>query len=135
MFFSSRPDDQTIHAFLRDLETAPLSYEPVGLCRTSPRGFSVDVHRERIGTGEADLERARQALDSFAGVRLGWADVVSEKPTAELGSNVVVIATHRPRVRWPAGSRRSSGRIPPGPWPARWRLPPPSADRVSPPTG
>ncbi|HVE92105.1 MAG TPA: DUF1990 family protein, partial [Actinomycetota bacterium] len=94
MFLSSKPDEATIREFLSGLASAPLSYEPLGLCRMNPEGYNVDVHRVRIGTGESDLETAKQALDSFAGVRLGWADVFPEKPTAELGSNVVVIASH-----------------------------------------
>jgi len=75
MFLTRRPSPQKIKQFLERSQGLPLSYEPIGITRESPRGYQIDEAGSIIGHGEESFARAKQALTNWKQFELGWVEL------------------------------------------------------------
>lgn len=62
VLLAGRPSLETIDRFLRESETLPLSYGPIGIVSTENIRQDLDEAIVAIGHGETDFERAQAAL-------------------------------------------------------------------------
>ena len=88
MFFAKRPSDVAVGRWLARQAAAPLP-PPIG----GP-GYHVDDNRVVLGNDVACFERARQALGRWEPFRLGWLEVVPDRPPIRLGTTVGVLVHH-----------------------------------------
>ena|SRR5271154_6037043 len=95
MFFWTKPNRESIHAFISSQQDAEFPYSGVGRTRTTPpKGYTVDRNRIRLGTGADDFERARNALRDWkmfdiSRIELCWPDT-----PIEAGNTVAVLVSH-----------------------------------------
>ena len=71
-----------------------MSYEPVGISAGPHPGFVFDQAIGVIGHGDADFARAETALARWAHFKLGWLDVVPDRPALTAGTVVAVVVRH-----------------------------------------
>jgi uncharacterized protein (UPF0548 family) len=73
MWFLRRPSTQHLEQIRSRYEALLLTYPEVGCTRgQAPPGYVVDDYRVRLGQGAAVFERAKQALRTWAMLRLAW---------------------------------------------------------------
>src|SRR4051794_6353935 len=94
MFFIRRPTRNVIEQFLRESQALPLSYDPIGIVRTSTAGQNVDEVSVVIGRGQADFERARAALIAWKQFNLGWVETFPPAAPLVPGTVVAVLIRH-----------------------------------------
>ena len=94
MFSVSRPSSQEIERFLRESESRPLSYEPVGLALNAGPSFDSDQQTIVLGSGHAIFERAKLALSQWTQFRLGWVELFPQRASIAPGSVVAVLIRH-----------------------------------------
>lgn len=94
MFLTRRPSPQQIKQFLVRSQGLPLSYDPIGIARESPRGYTIDEASSSIGQGEATFVRATQALMNWQHFDLGWVELHPSGAPVEAGSVVAVLVRH-----------------------------------------
>lgn len=94
MFLTRRPAPRQIEEFIKQLESLPLSYEPIGIARQAPRDFQCDESISVIGQGEAAFERAKLGLASWKQFDFGWIELLPRNASIEPGSNVAVLVHH-----------------------------------------
>lgn len=94
MFLTRRPSPDQIKEFINRSKALPLSYDPVGIARESPRGFKVDEVRAVIGHGQAAFETAKAALREWRHFDLGWVELHPQAAPVEVGTVVAVLVRH-----------------------------------------
>ena len=94
MFFA-KPSEGSIRAFLAAQEKKGFSYEQVGASRgEAPRGYIVDHHRTRLGSGSDAFERAADALRHWKMFELPWLNLCLPTTPIEPGTTVAVLVAH-----------------------------------------
>ena len=94
MFLARRPTGNLIDCFLRDSQDLPISYEPAGIVETRPAGMDFDELAVAIGRGQADFERARDALLAWKHFDLGWVETFPRHAPVATGTVVAVLIRH-----------------------------------------
>ena len=94
MFLTRRPSPTEITHFLDRSQSLPLSYEPIGIAKESPRGFKIDAESSIVGHGEANFTRAGQALTNWKHFDLGWVELHPQNAPVEVGTVVAVLVRH-----------------------------------------
>jgi uncharacterized protein (UPF0548 family) len=94
MFLRSRPAPAFIEEFLRESQTLPLSYEPIGIAKQSPPGFTIDEAVGSLGHGLATFERARNALSQWRHFNLEWVELIPRNAGIEPETVVAVLVRH-----------------------------------------
>ncbi len=94
MFLAHRPTSSEIDNFLQQSRDLPLSYNPVGISKEPPRGFSVDTAEAVIGQGQAAFRRAQQALREWRQFDFGWVELLPRGASTECGTVVAVLVHH-----------------------------------------
>src|SRR4030095_1205104 len=94
MFLPRRPSPLEIKGFLDGSQSLPLSYEPIGIARESPRGFKIDEASSVIGQGVETFARAKQALTEWKQFELGWVELHPYSAPIEVGTVIAVLVRH-----------------------------------------
>ena len=95
MFLISRPSLSAVSRFLGKAETMSLSYGPIGIARArSLAGFRIDQATAIVGHGDADFERASDALASWKHMRLEWLELFPPAASIATGSTVAILIRH-----------------------------------------
>lgn len=94
MFLLRRPSPQEIKRFLDRSQGLPLSYDPIGIARESPRGYKIDEASSIIGHDEAAFARAKQALTCWKHFDLGWVELYPQGAPVTVGTVVAVLVRH-----------------------------------------
>jgi len=94
MFLIRRPPVRQIERFLAASSDLPLSYEPIGLARTSATGFSVDEQVGTVGRGPETFARAVAALQAWKQFDVGWIQIFPAGAAIAPGTVVAVLARH-----------------------------------------
>jgi uncharacterized protein (UPF0548 family) len=94
MFLIRRPSQHEISEFLDQSRDLPLSYDPVGIARQSPRGFNSDLASGVIGQGREIFERAKIALAQWRHYEMGWIELFPHRASIEPGTVVAVLVRH-----------------------------------------
>ena len=94
MFLTHRPSQRELEEFVDRCRRLPLSYDPIGIARESPPGFSVDEASAVVGKGKQAFERARIALSEWRHFELGWVELFPRGAAIEPGTVVVVLVHH-----------------------------------------
>jgi uncharacterized protein (UPF0548 family) len=88
-----RPTDGDIAAFVGRNQGEPFSYTSVGATRDrAPRGFVVDHHRIRLGTGERTFARSADAVRRWEMFNIGWATLYWPNVPIEPDCAVAILA-------------------------------------------
>jgi uncharacterized protein (UPF0548 family) len=94
MFLAHRPSPEEIKQFLDRSQNLPLSYEPIGIAKESPRGFKLDEVSSVIGQSEPSFARAKQALTIWKQFDLGWVELHPSGAPIEVGTVVAILVRH-----------------------------------------
>ena len=94
MFLIRRPSQCEIEEFIARSQDIPLSYNPIGIAKESPRGFKVDEAGGVIGHGKQAFERAKLALNEWRHFDFGWVELFPRGAAIEAGSVVAVLVHH-----------------------------------------
>ncbi len=94
MFLVQRPSPAAVERFLEAAREMPLSYDPIGLARGRPPGFTLDEHALVLGVGDGTFTRATRALTEWRHFDLGWVEIVPRRGPIEPGTVVAVIARY-----------------------------------------
>ena len=94
MFLTHRPSLRKLEEFIDQSRHLPLSYDPIGIAKQSPPGFSVDEASAVVGRGKPAFERARIALNEWRHFELGWVELFPQGAAIEPGTVVVVLVHH-----------------------------------------
>ncbi len=93
MFFATRPSPERIDTFLRDSQSLPLSYGPVGLL-DAPGARQVDEAQVTVGSGPGDFARACAALVRWQQFDVGWVATFPRQAPIAVGTVVAVLIRH-----------------------------------------
>jgi uncharacterized protein (UPF0548 family) len=94
MFLIRRPSQDDISEFLDQSRDLPLSYDPVGIARQSPKGFNSDLASAVIGHDRETFERAKIALAQWRHYEMGWVELFPRGASIEPGTVVAVLVRH-----------------------------------------
>jgi uncharacterized protein (UPF0548 family) len=94
MFLIRRPSQSEITKFLDQSRDLPLSYDPVGIARKTPKGFNADMAGAVIGHGRETFERAKNALAQWRHYEMGWVELLPQGAAIETGTVVAVLVRH-----------------------------------------
>jgi uncharacterized protein (UPF0548 family) len=95
MFFSSKPDRNTIDAFIAAQQNQKLSYAEIGRTRQeAPKGFTADRNRIKLGQGKDTFERAKRAVQLWKMFDMSWLDLCWPDTPIEPGATVAVAVSH-----------------------------------------
>jgi uncharacterized protein (UPF0548 family) len=94
MFLTQRPSQRELEEFIDRSRHLPLSYDPIGIAKQSPRGFSVDEASAVIGKGNQAFERARIALSKWRHFKLGWVELFPRGAAIDPGTVVAILVHH-----------------------------------------
>jgi uncharacterized protein (UPF0548 family) len=97
LFLYNEPSTQRISRFLDAQRDAPFSHDEVGATREAPKklaGYTVDHNRAKLGEDRETFGLAVAALHALKMFDVGWARVVPEDATVEVGTTVAVLARH-----------------------------------------
>ncbi len=94
MFLIRRPSESQIAEFLGRSRNLPLSYDPIGIARQTPKGFNADLASQVIGRGRETFERAKEALGWWRHYEMGWVELFPRHAAIEPGTNVAVLVRH-----------------------------------------
>jgi uncharacterized protein (UPF0548 family) len=80
MMLLRRPSFERVQRFLNSRTSESFSYSQVGATRgTAPTGFTVDHNRAQIGSGQVELDSAREAIRQWKLFDLGWLNLVRSR--------------------------------------------------------
>jgi uncharacterized protein (UPF0548 family) len=95
MFFSSKPDRNTIDAFIAAQQNQKLSYAEIGCTRQeAPKGYTADRNRIKLGQGADIFERAKRAVQQWKMFDMPWLDLCWPDAPIEPGATVAVAVSH-----------------------------------------
>jgi uncharacterized protein (UPF0548 family) len=94
MFLTHRPSQRTLEEFIDQSRHLSLSYDPAGIAKQSPIGFSIDEASGVLGQGAQTFERAKLALTEWRHFELGWVELIPRGAAIEPGTVVVVLVHH-----------------------------------------
>lgn len=94
MFLVRRPAQREIEEFIARSRDLPLSYDPIGIAKESPRGFKVDEASGVIGHGPQAFELAKLALAEWRHFDFGWVELFPRGAAIEPGSVVAILVHH-----------------------------------------
>src|SRR5882762_7297190 len=94
MFLTRRPAQPEIAKFLDRSRELPLSYDPIGIARQTPKGFNSDLASAVIGQGRDAFERAKIALGEWRHYEMGWVELFPRGAAIEPGTVVAVLVHH-----------------------------------------
>jgi uncharacterized protein (UPF0548 family) len=96
MFFLRRPSDPQIARLLAEQRELPFTYPDVGATRSGgrPRGYPLNHHRGRVGTGREGFERARAALRRWAMYDLPWTRLCPPGAPVRVGTVAGTLVRH-----------------------------------------
>lgn len=96
MFHFSKPDRTAIDKFLSDASHQSFSYPDVGATKGEPPSGYLHHDRNRIaiGEGDADWEKAKQAVRDWKMFDVGWCGICWPDTPIEEGRNVAMMAEH-----------------------------------------
>jgi uncharacterized protein (UPF0548 family) len=94
MFLVRRPSQSEIEEFIARSRDLPLSYDPIGIAKESPRGFKVDEASGVIGHGQQAFEQAKLALAEWRHFDFGWVELFPRGAAIEPGSVVAILVHH-----------------------------------------
>jgi len=94
MFLTRRPSQPEIAKFLDRSRELPLSYDPIGIARQTPKGFNSDLASAVIGQGRDAFERAKIALAEWRHYEMGWVELFPRGAAIESGTVVAVLVHH-----------------------------------------
>jgi len=88
MFLAWRPSSAAVDRWLARQAAAPLP-PPIG-----GSGYHVDDNRVILGSEVACFDHAREAVRRWEPFRIGWLEVVPDRPAIRVGTTVGVLAHH-----------------------------------------
>jgi len=94
VFLLKRPTRREIERFIDRSHGLPLSYGPTGIVRHRPAGKRFDEQVVTVGRGEADFERARDALERWKHFSIRWVEAFPARLSIEAGTDVAVLIRH-----------------------------------------
>ena len=95
MFCWSKPNRDSVIAFLSAQENQPFSYADVGSSRReAPKGYIVDHNRIKLGQGVQVFERAKCAITKWKMFDMPWINLCWPDTQVQLGANVAVVISH-----------------------------------------
>lgn len=94
MFFARQPAPDAIERFVRDSQSMPLSYGPVGLLNERDSSRRIDEACVTIGRGAVDFARARAALEAWKQFDVGWVQHFPRNAPTATGTVVAVLIRH-----------------------------------------
>lgn len=95
MFLFRPPAPVTIKHFVREQQSLPYTYAPVGGTRSQiPDGFTVDHNERVLGMGEAVYRKAVHALQHWRMFDMDWLSIWPQEAALQEGTTVVVLAQH-----------------------------------------
>ena len=95
MFCWSKPNRESVIAFLSVQQKQPFSYADVGSSRReAPKEYIVDHNRIKLGQGVQVFERAKCALTKWKMFDMPWIDLCWPDTPVQLGANVAVVISH-----------------------------------------
>jgi uncharacterized protein (UPF0548 family) len=95
MFSVSKPNRNSIMAFLSAQQNKTFSYAEVGCSRQqAPKGYIADHNRIKLGQGVDVFERAKCAVRKWKMFDMPWIDLCWSDTPVELGANVAVLVSH-----------------------------------------
>ncbi len=93
MFLLTKPSEGVVRQFIASQENLSFSYAEVGATRGEPpRGYTLDHHRIKLGTGRKTFERAILALRKWRQFDLGWVKIVPDETPIEPDATVAIRA-------------------------------------------
>jgi uncharacterized protein (UPF0548 family) len=95
MLLLTKPDQDSIRAFLHSQEDKKFSYAHVGASRSAaPAGYTVDHNWIQLGQGRADFERAVKAIRDWKMFDMDWIELCWPQTPIETGAGVAVLVSH-----------------------------------------
>jgi uncharacterized protein (UPF0548 family) len=95
MFCWSKPNRDSVIAFLSAQQNQPFSYDDVGSSRReAPKGYIVDHNRIKLGQGVQIFERAKCAVAKWKMFDMPWIDLCWPDTPVRLGADVAVVISH-----------------------------------------
>jgi uncharacterized protein (UPF0548 family) len=94
VFCWSKPNRESIAAFISGQEHQGFSYEWVGALRRPPNGYSVDHNRIHLGYGAHTFERAKLAIKGWKMFDIPWISLCWPDVPIERGASVAVVVSH-----------------------------------------
>ena len=95
MFYSSKPDRNTINAFIAAQQNQKFSYAEVGCTRQqAPKGYTLDRNRIKLGQSVDTFERAKRAVQQWKMFDMPWINLCWPDTPIEPGATVAVVVSH-----------------------------------------
>jgi uncharacterized protein (UPF0548 family) len=94
VFLLRRPSRREIERFIDRSHGLPLSYGPTGIVRHHPAVKRFDEQLVTVGRGQADFERARDALKRWNHFNIGWVEAFPVPLSVEAGTDIAVLIRH-----------------------------------------
>ena len=95
MFCFSKPNTESIHAFVSTQANQPFSYSEVGATRSgAPKGYTHDHNRIQLGQGAEVFERAKSAVCRWSMFDMPWIELCYRETPIEPGATVAVLVSH-----------------------------------------
>ena len=96
MFLLKKPNREGIRQFLSSQKDQPFSYLDADIAaRESPRGYTFDHNRIKLGEGADAYRRAVEALERWEMFNIGWLQLCWPDAPIEIGTMVAVLADLR----------------------------------------
>ena len=95
MFYLSKPQRQSILAFISAQRNQKFSYAEVGCSRQqAPQRYTADHNRVVLGQGIETFERAKSAIRQWKMFDMTWVDLCWPDTPIEPGATVAVLVSH-----------------------------------------
>jgi uncharacterized protein (UPF0548 family) len=95
MFYLSKPQRQSILAFISAQRNQKFSYAEVGRSRQqAPQGYTADHHRVNLGQGIETFECAKSAIRQWKMFDMPWIDLCWPNTPIEPEAAVAVLVSH-----------------------------------------
>jgi uncharacterized protein (UPF0548 family) len=95
MFLLSKPNQNSIRAFIAAQRDQQFSYAEVGRSmEEAPRGYNRDHNRVQLGTGKDVFDRAKAAVQQWKMFDMPWVNLCWPDSPIEPGTTVAVLVSH-----------------------------------------
>ena len=96
MFLLTKPNEERIRGFLFSQKDERFTYPEADIARhQSPRGYTLDHNRIKLGEGADVFRRAVEAIRRWEMFNIGWLQLCWPDAPIEVGSTVAVLAALR----------------------------------------